>query len=77
MREELIREILDKALEQELGMVVTCDNLHRTTVNFHNITKNNPKYAELMICAGSKPDQMLITKRTVELGDAREPTDET
>ena len=31
MREELIREILDKALEQELGMVVTCDNLHQTT----------------------------------------------
>ena len=30
MREELIREILDKALEQELGMVVTCDNLHQT-----------------------------------------------
>ena len=35
MREELIREILDKALEQELGMVVTCDNLHQTTLKFH------------------------------------------
>lgn len=76
MREELIREILDKALEQELGMVVTCDNLHQTTLRFHAITKDNPKYAELMICAGSKPDMMLITKRTVELDDAREPADE-
>ena len=54
MREELIREILDKALEQELGMVVTCNNLHQTTLNSHAVTKNNPKYAELMICAGSK-----------------------
>ena len=76
MREELIREILDKALEQELGMVVTCDNLHQTTLKFHAVTKDNPKYAELMICAGSKPDMMLITKRTVELDDAREPENE-
>ena len=40
MREELIREILDKALEQELGMVVTCDNLHQATLKFHAVTKN-------------------------------------
>jgi len=76
MREELIREILDKALTEELGIVVTCDNQHATTLKFHAVTKNNPKYAELIICAGSKPDEILITKRTVELDDAREPTDE-
>ena len=51
-------------------MVVTCNNLRQTTLKFHAATKNNPKYAELMICAGSKPDQMLVTKRTVELDDA-------
>lgn len=73
MREELIREILDKALTEELGLAVTCDNLHHTTLKFNAVTRNNPKYAELMICAGSRPNLMLITKRTVELDDAREP----
>ena len=76
MRHELIVEILDKALTEELGIVVTCDNQHQTTLKFHAVTKNNPKYAELMICAGSKPDLMLVAKRTVELDDAREPENE-
>lgn len=76
MREELIREILDKALTEELGMVVTCDNQHRTTINFHNVTKDNLKYAGLMICAGAKSNEVLIVQRTVELDDAREPENE-
>jgi len=77
MREELIREILDKALTEELGLVVICDNQHGTEIKIHEVRKKDAaKYAELMVCLGSKPDEILITKRTVELDDAREPSDE-
>ena len=76
MREELIREILDKALTEELGMAVICDNQHQTTLRFHAVTKDNPKYAGLMIAAGSKPNEVFIVQRTVELDDAREPENE-
>ena len=76
MRHELIVEILDKALTEELGIVVTCDNQHQTTLKFHAVTKDNPKCAGLVVCAGSKPNEVLIVQKTVQLDDAREPADE-
>ena len=76
MREELIREILDKALTEELGLVITCDNPKATELQINKFKTNQPKYAGLMLCWNSSPNQLLIVQRTVELDDAREPADE-
>jgi len=76
MREELIREILDKALTEELGLVITCDNPKATELQINKFKTNQPKYAGLMLCWNSNSNQLLIVQRTVELDDAREPTDE-
>ena len=50
MREELIREILDKALTEELGLVITCDNPKATELQINKFKTNQPKYAGLMLC---------------------------
>lgn len=76
MRIELIIEILDKALTEELGVVVGCENQHYTVLEFQRAKSNLSKYSELMVCAGSNPKEILIVQKTVELDDAREPTDE-
>jgi len=73
MRPELLIEILDKALTEELGVVVETNNVHQLTLRFHEQTKNVSKYDSLQICAGSKPDTVLIAQKSVELDDAREP----
>ena len=73
MRPELLIEILDKALTEELGVVVETNNPHQLTMRFHEQTKDVSKYAGLMICIGSKPDTVFISQKSVELDDAREP----
>lgn len=73
MRPELLIEILDKALTEELGVVVETNNPHSLTLKFHEYTKDVSKYAGLMICIGSKPDTIFISQKSVELDDAREP----
>jgi hypothetical protein len=73
MRPELLIEILDKALTEELGVVVETNNSHALTLKFHEQTRNVSKYDSLQICIGSKPDTVLITQKSVELDDAREP----
>ena len=73
MRPELLIEILDKALTEELGVVVETNNPHQLTMRFHECTKDVSKYASLIVCIGSKPDTVFISQKSVELDDAREP----
>jgi len=73
MRPELLIEILDKALTEELGVVVETNNSHQLTLRFHEQTKDTSKYANLQVCAGSKEGTVLIVQKSVELDDAREP----
>jgi hypothetical protein len=73
MRPELLIEILNKALTEELGVVVETNNIHRLTTEFHMVINKNPTYANLIVCASSRADTVLITQKSVELDDAREP----
>ena len=73
MRPELLIEILDKALTEELGVVVETNNVHALNYHFHDIVKANPKYANLVVCSGGKEGVTIIAQKSVELDNAREP----
>ena len=50
MREELIREILDKALTEELGLVITCDNPKATELQINKFKANQKRLDAVKYC---------------------------
>ena len=69
MRSELLHGLLSRALEEELGLVVTTNNPHGLSLNLHDLTKGEDRYSSLIITVPSLPETVMIVKRTVELDD--------
>jgi hypothetical protein len=69
MKPELLYDLLNRALEEELGMVISTNNPQRMSLDLHNLTRDMPKYASLTITVPSTPDTVMIVKKTVELDE--------
>ena len=69
MKPELLYDLLNRALECELGLVVSTNNPRGLNFHLHELTKNIPKYAPLMLTIPSTPETIMIVKRTVELDE--------
>ena len=69
LREEIYLNLLDRALEEELGLVVETSNPSRLSHLLHDYSKLD-RYSSLAICVPSIPNHVFITQRTVELDDA-------
>ena len=67
MNQELLYDLLNRALEEELGLVVETNNPHGLTLHLHGLTKGLDKYSTLIVTVPSTPETVIITKRTVEL----------
>ncbi len=65
----LLQDLLERAMGEELGLVVECNNPHQTSMLVHTfIRESAPHYAEhLVITVPSTPDTIVICRRTVEL----------
>lgn len=69
MKPELLYDLLNRALTEELGLVVTTNNPHRLTLNLHDIKKAHSRYAEIEISVPSTPDTIFLVKKSVELDE--------
>lgn len=74
MKREIIEGLLDRALTEEIGLVVDCTNPGRFEIEISNFRKNITKYDDLIICQPSIPDTIFIAKRTVELSNVEAPS---
>lgn len=73
MKTELILDLLDRALGEEMGLVITTNNPDRMSKDIHAVTQGVDKYKSLMITVPSTPETVMIVKRMVELDDLGEP----
>lgn len=67
-RDELYVELLDRASDEEIGLVVETSNARRLAAKLYELVKLD-RYKNLMICTPSIPDHIFITQRTVELDE--------
>jgi hypothetical protein len=72
MKQELLYDLLNRALTEELGLVVTTNNPKALTCNLHELTKGIQKYAPLILTIPSTLETVMIVKRTVELDETGE-----
>jgi hypothetical protein len=72
MNQQLLYDLLNRALEEELGLVVTTNNPKALTCNLHELTKGIQKYAPLILTIPSTLETVMIVKRTVELDETGE-----
>lgn len=69
MRQELLYDLLNRALEEELGLVVTTNNPHQLSINLHAAKKSLSRYAEIEITIPSTPETIILVKKSVELDE--------
>jgi hypothetical protein len=63
-----IAELLNRALEEEMGMYVKTTNPHRLKIQLYDaIALDKARYGELMIAIPSEPDLIIIIKKSVEV----------
>lgn len=74
MKREIIEGLLDRALTEEIGLVVDCTNPGKFEIEVSNFRKNINKYDDLIICMPAIPDTIFIAKRTVELSNVEAPS---
>jgi hypothetical protein len=69
MNPEIVYSLLNRALSEELGLVVECNNPRQLSEWLLNASRDLEKYAPLMITIPSTPDTVIIVKKTVELDE--------
>jgi len=69
MKHELLVNLLNRALTEEMGLVITTNNPRQLSYHLHQITKSNPTYAPLIITIPSTAETVIIAKRSVELNE--------
>ena len=69
MKEELLYDLLNRALTEELGLVVETNNPHALEIKLHAIKRASTRYAEIEITIPSTPDTIMLVKKSVELDE--------
>lgn len=69
MKQELLYDLLNRALEEELGLVVSTNNPHQMSMKLHEIKKSHSRYADIEIAIPSTPDTIFLVKKSVELDE--------
>ena len=69
MNPQLLFDLLNRALEEEMGSVIETNNPQRVSIKLHEIKAANPKYAGLEITVPSTPNTVIIVKKSVELDE--------
>jgi hypothetical protein len=69
MKQETLFELLNRALDEELGLVVTTNNPQQMSMKLHDIKKSHSRYADIEITVPSTPDTVMLVKKSVELDE--------
>lgn len=75
MNESILYDLLNRALSEELGVVVETNNPNQLSLRLHSAAKGLPRYEPLIITVPSSPNTVMIVKRSVELDDLGEPNE--
>jgi hypothetical protein len=69
MNQQLLYDLLNRALIEEMGLVVECQNPQRMSFNLHKVRAANPAFAEIEITVPSTPNTVMLVKKSVELNE--------
>lgn len=63
------QSLLDRALDEDLGIVVEINNPEALIQRIHTARKalNDPRYDSIMLCRTSNPEELFLIKKSVEL----------
>lgn len=67
MNEDLLFDLLNRALEEEMGLVIETNNPNYLVNKLSAVKRDLDRYATLIIAVPSTPNTVMITKSTVEL----------
>ena len=69
MKPELLYDLLNRALTEELGLVVETNNPHQMSMHLHEIKRSADKFADIEITVPSTPNTVMLVKKSVELDE--------
>ena len=69
MTPEILRDLFTRALEEEMGVVISTNNPHGMSLRLHAFRKANPQFAEIEITVPSLPETVMLVKKSVELDE--------
>lgn len=70
MNPALVLDLLNRALTEELGLVVDTPNPKLMEVRIHEVkTASKPKYDSIMVTIPSTPNTIMLVKKSVELDE--------
>ena len=69
MKEELLFDLLNRALIEELGLIVETNNPHGLSLKLHALKRASTRYADIEITVPSTPDTLMLVKKSVELDE--------
>ena len=70
MKPEILRELCDRAMAEEMGVVIDCTNPQQLCLKLHAITKDRD---DVTVCVPSTPDTVFLVKKTVSLHNLEAP----
>jgi len=72
LKPELLSALMERAMDEEIGLAVETNNPKQLQVTLadHRRTHGLTQYEGLLFTIPSVPNQVFITKKTVELDDA-------
>lgn len=76
MKPQLLEELFERALAEEIGLVVECNNPKKFSDHAHMFAKDVVRYKPLVICVPSTPDTIMLVKKTVSLHNVEAPPNE-
>jgi hypothetical protein len=69
MNQDLIFDLLNRALNEELGLAIETNNPKQLVENIHRATKGLSRYDSLIVTIPSTLNTVFIVKRSVELDE--------
>ena len=70
MKQEILLELCNRAMSEEMGLVIDCVNPKKLSDHLHMVAKD---FDALMVCVPSTPDTVMLVKKTVSLDNLEAP----
>jgi len=73
LKPELLTNLFERAMAEELGLVVTTNNPKQLQfhLNNHRREYNLTIFADIIVCVPSEPNTVILVKKSVDLNDVQ------
>lgn len=69
MKPELIYDLLNRAILEELGLVIETNNPQALALQIHEVKKSSERYSVIEVTTPSTPNTLMLVKKSVELDE--------